>query len=381
MANFYINDTTTAGESLLADVIGRGGVFTPTRMVVGSGNMPAGTAAADMTALVKQEASFYINKKKRMPEQSNALIGGAFTNRDVTQGFTLKEIGIYAKAVYSDGTESSEVLYSYGNAGDQGDYIPAYSTSTVVERQIDITTYIGAEATVNLTVESQVYVSVAAHEALQKSLEDAKQQHAADKLELEEAIDKKANSDHKHFVGDITSGILPIKLGGTGANTSAKARENLNVYDKGETLSRKEIYKLREPDNCYTTIDTPMPFNFSTFDVDEDNFWPFGYAGLEVMLKEGNWEWFITCRRSRYNEELEDRYMYIEFEGSAIKGGRLTPPVRIWNVVIQVVSHSDVNGIVTVTPLLNEIDIQSNGATTVLQRSDITLNQIKGFYY
>lgn len=159
MANFYINDTTTAGESLLADVIGKGGVFTPTRIVVGSGAMPTGKAAKDMTALVKQEASFPINKKKRMVDQANAIIGGAFSNKDVTQGFTLKEIGIYAKAVYANDTESEEVLYSYGNAGDQGDYIPAYSTSTVVERQIDITTYIGAEATVNLTVESQVYIS------------------------------------------------------------------------------------------------------------------------------------------------------------------------------------------------------------------------------
>ncbi|MCU7378115.1 MAG: phage tail protein [Clostridiales Family XIII bacterium] len=173
MANFYINDTTTAGESLLADVIGKGGIFTPTRIVVGSGSMPSGKAAKDMTTLVKQEAQFPINKKKRMADQSNALIGGAFSNKDVTQGFTLKEIGIYAKAVYADGTESSEVLYSYGNAGDQGDYIPAYSTSTVVERQIDITAYIGAEATVNLTVESQVYISTDTFDAANQGIENS----------------------------------------------------------------------------------------------------------------------------------------------------------------------------------------------------------------
>ena len=108
-----------------------------------------------------------------MADQSNALIGGAFSNKDVTQGFTLKEIGIYAKAVYADGTESSEVLYSYGNAGDQGDYIPAYSTSTVVERQIDITAYIGAEATVNLTVESQVYISTDTFDAANQGIENS----------------------------------------------------------------------------------------------------------------------------------------------------------------------------------------------------------------
>lgn len=167
MAHFYQNDTTTAGEALIAEAIAEGGVFTPTRIVIGSGDLPSGTQPSDMTALVSQKASCEINKKVKTEGGTAAIVGAAFTNENVTEGFYFKEIGVYAKVVYSDDTESEEVLYSYGNAGEQGDYIAAYSQDTLVEFQIDVTIYVGDEVEINLELKSNIYVPVEEFEELE----------------------------------------------------------------------------------------------------------------------------------------------------------------------------------------------------------------------
>ncbi|MCM1544700.1 MAG: hypothetical protein NC110_05305 [Ruminococcus sp.] len=46
---------------------------------------------------------------------------------------------------------------------------------------------------------------------------------------IQNQIDSKANSAHSHATSDITSGILPVARGGTGANSAADARNKLGV--------------------------------------------------------------------------------------------------------------------------------------------------------
>ena len=87
-----------------------------------------------------------------------------YSNKDITKAFYFRELALYAKCVYynDDGSiksEGAETLYSYGNAGDTADLMPAYSTSTVVERQMDIVSYVGNDAQVDLTIESGVYIT------------------------------------------------------------------------------------------------------------------------------------------------------------------------------------------------------------------------------
>ena len=130
-----------------------GAVFTPTKIVMGSGNLPAGTTVRTITAVVAPEQTLTINKKKR-GNDATVTIGGMYSNEDVTTGFYFRELALYAKAVYADGTEIAECLYSYGNAGSTADYMPAYTSGQPVERQIDLVVYIGNDTEVNLTIES-----------------------------------------------------------------------------------------------------------------------------------------------------------------------------------------------------------------------------------
>lgn len=162
MGVFSNNSITDKGRLLLADVQA-GAVFVPTRIVIGAGNLPSTVTTQTITDVIAPIKSLEINKKKRSND-GKCTFGGVYTNEDITEDFYFRELALYAKAVYlnEDGTaksEGAEVLYSYGNSGNTADLMPAYSASTVVERQIDLVVWVGNNVQIALTVESGIYVT------------------------------------------------------------------------------------------------------------------------------------------------------------------------------------------------------------------------------
>lgn len=162
MGNFSNNAITDVGRMLLADVQA-GAVFVPTRIVIGSGSMTGGATAQGMTDVITPVKSLVINKKKRTPD-GKCVFGGVYTNEEITEPFYFRELALYAKAVTynEDGSvksEGTETLYSYGNAGATADYMPAYSTSTVVEKQMDLVIWVGNDTQVDLTIESGIFLT------------------------------------------------------------------------------------------------------------------------------------------------------------------------------------------------------------------------------
>lgn len=157
MGVFSSSAITDSGRQLLGHVQ-MGAVFTPTRIVIGQGSLPAGTTVQTITAVVAPVQTLTISKKKRSND-GLVTIGGVYSNKEVTTNFYFRELGLYAKAVYPNGTEIAEVLYCYGNAGNSADLMPAYTSGQPVEREIDIVTYIGNDTDVDLTIGSNVYVT------------------------------------------------------------------------------------------------------------------------------------------------------------------------------------------------------------------------------
>lgn len=162
MADFSNLAITHKGRMLLADVQA-GGVFDATRLVMGSGAIPVGKTPATMTDVVAPVISIDINSKDKTPD-GKVIFGGYYSNKDVTEEFYFKEFALYARAIYLDAdgeiiSTGDEVLYSYGNAGNTADLIPAYTTGTVVEKQLEMVSYVGSEIEVNLTIESDIYTS------------------------------------------------------------------------------------------------------------------------------------------------------------------------------------------------------------------------------
>ncbi len=353
MAHFYQNDTTTAGEALIAEAIAEGGVFTPTRIVIGSGDLPAGTQPSDMTALVSQKASCVINKTSKTEGESTAIVGAAFTNENVTEGFYFKEIGIYAKVTYDDDTESEEVLYSYGNAGDQGDYIAAYSQDTLVEFQIDIAIYVGSEANIDLSLKSDVYVS----------------------MEDYEELEERANDTYRK------------------SETYSKEQ----VYTKGETYPKSNVYtkeevmKLVNPVVAFLASRDGGAKNFNDgasyemFEADSDFFWPWNSTRMEVFIKLSNHDFCIPCFRNRETiEEEGTKYesRYIEFYGtrteSYFKNDQSTGGgVKIW--IVKIFGSWSVGNEPTVGYHMEEINITTSGITRTY-RPEITLQELRNFW-
>ncbi len=153
---------TVPGNLLMAEVQ-NGAVLVPTKFVIGTGHMGTGKQPGDITNVVAPLKEFPVSKKTRTPD-GYCIFGCVMSNEDVTDAFYLRELALYAKAEYRDagGNVTSsvpEVCLIYGNAGDTADLYPAYSTSTIVERAMEISSYIGAAAHVDVTLESGIYLS------------------------------------------------------------------------------------------------------------------------------------------------------------------------------------------------------------------------------
>lgn len=156
MSVFYNNNITNKGRQLFA-LMQDGGKFMPTRIVMGSGYMPQGTTARTINDVVIPFATLEINKSSPK-ENGDFMLGGLFTNSDLTQDEYFRELGLYAKVQKSDGGMTEEMLYSYGNAFDNAELIPKYGVDTAIERQLDIITYVGNDANVVVEVSSGISV-------------------------------------------------------------------------------------------------------------------------------------------------------------------------------------------------------------------------------
>lgn len=162
MAKFSNNAITAAGRDLLA-LVHTGGELDPVSIVLGAGYIPTGKTAATMTEVVEPVITLDINKKEKTPD-GKVIIGGYYSNKEVTADYFFRELAFFARVRYpqEDGTYTytDPVLYSYGNAGANADLMAAYSGNTAVERQMDIVVWIGNETAVNLNIEGGVYVTI-----------------------------------------------------------------------------------------------------------------------------------------------------------------------------------------------------------------------------
>lgn len=181
MAGIYDAVYTVDGGILLADVIAKEATLDITKIVLGSGYLPEGKGMQQMTDIAIPEVELPIKRKYRAEDAAEVVIGTDFTNETVTKSFYYREFGMYAKAIYQDETESEEVLYLYGNAGDSAEWIPAHSTSTAVVKRIDMVTYVGSKTNVNVEIANGINPT---YEELEQELSDLK-------AEIDRGIDEK----------------------------------------------------------------------------------------------------------------------------------------------------------------------------------------------
>lgn len=151
MSNFADNSITNAGSLLISKALA-GAQIEFTKVVLGDGHMPAAQTPATMTAVVSPRVAAPISKCS-LTEDGHAVVGARYSNESGGGGFEWRELGLYA-----DDPDSGEVLFSYGYVED-GEWIPN-SDSTLIEKLIDVITYVGDAADVTATFAPQFEVDI-----------------------------------------------------------------------------------------------------------------------------------------------------------------------------------------------------------------------------
>ncbi|WP_458412788.1 phage tail protein [Schinkia sp. CFF1] len=123
-----------------------------TRIALGDGALN-GASMSDLRNLISQKMSLNITKLKK--ETNRAVVGAVLSNQTLAAGFYFREIGVFATD-----PDIGEILYCYGNAGQNGEYVPAGGGSDVIEKTIDVSTIVGNAVNVSATIDqSLVFMS------------------------------------------------------------------------------------------------------------------------------------------------------------------------------------------------------------------------------
>ena len=146
MAKFNGFILTEKGRELLAKGLA-GETITFTKMAIGDGTSL--TSERERTALVNQITTLpilNINVKRNGTCEINALL----TNKSVTTGFYIKELGIFAH-----GNDNVEILYAY-NISTSPDFVPPFSANNVVEIEYVDTIIVDQVANVTAVIDPSV---------------------------------------------------------------------------------------------------------------------------------------------------------------------------------------------------------------------------------
>lgn len=232
MSGFDVNAITDAGSLLIAKVMASRGSITFTRIVMGDGYMPSSQVPEHMTAVVSPKATMDITKCE-VTGNGAAVVGGRYDNSEQSQDFEWRELGLYAKD-----PDLGEILYSYGNAGEHAEVIPAGGGSTAIEKLVDIVTYVGNDVSVTaefapLVVPSADEVTITERDKHLSVKEHGIQLSHAAKVDESGGFVSYDGMDTK--VNDLIA-QAQVKVDGT--TISRDAEQRLQVKDDGITSAK-----------------------------------------------------------------------------------------------------------------------------------------------
>lgn len=151
MADFKGTVLTQKGRNLLSKAQ-TGATLTFTKIKIGDGTWDTNTDPTQLNDLV--------STKLTLPIQSIQVVGDGtvrlrfvLTNTSLSQGFFMREIGIYAQD-----PDLGEILYAVAYASDRADFIPADGV-TKVENVVDIYTVIANTQNVTAVISDTVVIA------------------------------------------------------------------------------------------------------------------------------------------------------------------------------------------------------------------------------
>ena len=260
MAKFKGFILTEKGRELLAKGLA-GETITFTKMAIGDGT--TATSEREMTALVNQITTLpllNVDTKGNGTCEINALL----TNKSVTTGFYIRELGIFAH-----GNDNVEILYAY-NTSANTDYLPPFSANNVVE--IEYIDTIIVDQVENITATINPAVSYITKKYAEDNFLTLKDKMKMLGLEFGGNIQDIGNKTKgKFYYDNVTKFYYEcIEDNSLTYNDSGKFRaiSNKPISDKLENLSGLiktvdlGVYNLNSSDSRYVDISIPRISNY-----------------------------------------------------------------------------------------------------------------------
>jgi hypothetical protein len=225
---------TNKGRSLQAKAqIGTALNFT--RIAVGDGDL-SGSSILDLNALKHEVKSLSIVKLKVI-SGGKATVGSIFSNENLVSGFYWREIGVFAQD-----PDDGEILYCYGNAGANAEYIAAGGGADIIEKRLDVITLVGNATSVNANIEQSLVFATLdyvdeSYNSLLSMLGDKSTLTTADKSSIVNAIIELV-STKLDKAGDSMSGLLTFANDkGIFGKTTGGTAYNLLRLDTTDSLA------------------------------------------------------------------------------------------------------------------------------------------------
>lgn len=274
MAKFNGFILTEKGRELLAKGLS-GEKITFTKMAIGDGSTT--TNAREMEALANQITTLpilNINAKKNGTCEINALL----TNKSVTTGFYIKELGIFAH-----GNDNIEVLYAY-NVSTSPDFVPPFSANNVVEIEYVDTIIVDQVANVTAVIDPSI-TYITKKYADENYLVTARLAEIIG-LEFGGNIQDTGNKVKGKFYFDNVTKFYYECIADTNLtyNESSKFRpiSNKPLSDKVEKLCEVKTHTFSHPNLTYAVI--TKVGNIATLSVDSKNYF-IGKSNVETLLQ------------------------------------------------------------------------------------------------
>lgn len=151
MSTFTLNSITVKGLNVIAKLIA-GSTLEFTRIAIGDGAMPSGKTPLTVTDLSHRLFDVPIDSVTS-GGNGEATVTGIFSNGDRDTGFFYRELGLFAK----DPASGAEILYCYGNAAADAEWISPSGASSLIEKKVKIVTLVGNAETVKAQIASGLY--------------------------------------------------------------------------------------------------------------------------------------------------------------------------------------------------------------------------------
>lgn len=204
MAGFVDNVITEKGFKCISDAIaGKDLTFSCIKM--GSGFLPDDVSIDSLDDLINVEVTVEITKCERLNDHT-VVIGGLFTNDDRETGFDYRELGLFAY----DPDTGEEILFSYGNCGEQCEFIPPSKQAVLITKQIDLITHVGRVTSVKIELSNGLYVTVEEFEDLKKRFEELQKRITDLEGKIKDGVDNckcKDFLENQPFLDYVLDGI------------------------------------------------------------------------------------------------------------------------------------------------------------------------------